>query len=263
MKKFNLTKILLLLAITSASIIILFEVTHPFLNTSKVGLVSTGNSYSVRLATNISNDGMVAVLNKYAKLDDVIEVRAGEIDKLNSVQNGSPLLIYGKNDDQTKAFSLAKEYGIKMIGYNLEDAQMTSDELVEKEKAAYTIAKENGLFFIFAPLAIHAEKYGADLAKNADAIAIQLRNYQLMENFTDKVKDIATNIRSSNPDIEIWVQLDVNARVQGNQNTRQSLSRQEIIEEINQIQDYVDLISIYYPRNDASVAQEVFAELRK
>src|SRR4030066_703214 len=149
-----------------------------------------------------------------------------------------------------------------MIGYNLEDAQMTSDELVEKEKAAYTIAKENGLFFIFAPLAIHAEKYGADLAKNADAIAIQLRNYQLMENFTDKVKDIATNIRSSNPDIEVWVQLDVNARVQGKQDIRQSLSSQEIIDQINQIKNYVALISINYLRNDASVAQEVFAELR-
>lgn len=150
-----------------------------------------------------------------------------------------------------------------MIGYNLEDAHMTLDELVEKEKAAYALAKENDLFFVFAPLAIHVEKYGADLAKNADAIAIQLRNYQLGENFSDKVKDISSNIRSSNPDIEIWVQLDVNVRVAGKQNIRQGLSGQEIIDQINQIKDYVDLISIYYPRNDASVVREVFVELRK
>lgn len=262
MEKINLNKAWLLLAIALV-IILLLGVTYLFFNAGKVGLVPTGNSDNVRLATSVSNDDMVAVLDKYAKPDDVIEVRSGDIGKLDPIQNGSPLLIYGKNDNQSEMYSLAKEKGLKMIGYNLEGVQMTLDELVQKEKAAYMLAKENDLFFVFAPLAVHAEKYGADLAKNADAIAVQLRNYQLEENFADKVKDISSNIRSSNPDIEVWVQLDVNPRVQRKQNMRQSLSSQEIIDQINQIRDYVDLISIYYPRDDASVAQKVFIELRK
>lgn len=273
MKNFNQNKTWLFLAITTTIIVLFVVVIYPSLNTDTVDLVSTENSQdesdddnnndNVRLATNVSNNDMVTVLNKYAKPNDVIEVRAGEIEKLNSIQNGIPLLIYGKNDDQSKVYSLIKPYEIKMIGYNLENAQMTLEELVEKEKAAFMLAKENDLFFIFAPLAIHAEKYGAELAKNADAIAIQLRNYQLMENFADKVKEMSLNIRSSNPDIEVWVQLDVNARIGRDPNMRQSLSSQEILDQINQIKEYVDLISIFYPPNDSSVVQEVFTELRK
>jgi hypothetical protein len=202
-------------------------------------------------------------LNKYAKANDVIEVRAGELDKLSSIKTGTPLLIYGKNDNQVESFSLAKKYGIMIIGYNLEDSKITREELIEKEKAAYTLAKENGLFYVFCPLAIHAEKYGADLAKNADAVVIQLRNYQLMEDFADKVKEMAANTRSINPNVEVWVQLDVNPRAPGNSNKHQSLNSEKMLQQIKLIENDVDLIAIYYPPKDALVVSEVFTLLRK
>lgn len=173
------------------------------------------------------------------------------------------MLIYGKNNDQTESFNLAKKYGIQIIGYNLEDSAITREDLVKKEIEAYTLAKQNGLFYAFAPLAIHAEKYGADLAKNADAVAIQLRNYQLQTDFQKKVREMVANIKNSNPKVEVWVQLDVNPRIPGNQNQRKSLSSEEMLQEIKLIENDVDLIDIYYPPNDASVVNEIFTELRR
>src|SRR4030065_2386746 len=148
---------------------------------------------SIRIATNLQNENIVDTLNKYANADDIIEVRAREVNKLNSIKIGKPLLIYGKNDDQQESFKTAILNNIKIIGYNLEDARISKDELVNKEKEAYEVAKENGLFYVFAPLAIHAEKYGAELGQNADAVVIQLRNYQLMDNFSEKVKEMSEN----------------------------------------------------------------------
>jgi len=220
-------------------------------------------SDSIRLSTNIQDNTLIDILNKYAKSDDIIEIRAREIEKLDLIKKGAPMLIYGKNDNQTESFNLAKKYGVEIIGYNLEDSKITKDELIEKEKENYTLAKNEGFFYAFAPLAIHAEKYGADLAKNADAVVIQLRNYQLMDNFADKVKDMTDNIKNSNPDVEVWVQLDVNPRIPGNNKERQSLNIQELLNQIELIQNYVDLISLYYPPNDSTVIIEVFRQLRQ
>lgn len=262
MKKsaFNLALLMLALII----LVVLFFIIKTGQNDKKpVDVSSAKSSKSVRLATNLQDKSLIEILNQYAKPDDVIEIRAREIDKLSLITTGTPLLIYGKNDNQIESFNLAKKYGVKIIGHNLEDSKISREELVEKEKEAYELAKKNGLTYVFAPLAIHAEKYGADLAKNADAVVIQLRNYQLQENFAEKVKQMAANIKDSNPSTEVWVQLDVNPRVPGNPNKRQSLQSEEMLQQVKLIENEVDLISIYYSPNDSSVARETFIKLRQ
>jgi hypothetical protein len=217
----------------------------------------------VRLATNIQNADIIPILNKYARPTDIIEVRKIHLPNLASMQAGTILYMYGKNDDQTEAFQLAKEHNIKIIAFNLEDAAMTKEELVAKETQAYELAKAENLTYGFAPLAIHCLRYGSDLAQHADIIAIQLRNWQLMSNFSDEVRAITSKMRAANPNIEIWGQLDVNPRIPGTSDQRQSIDSDEIIREINLIKDDIDVMDIYYPPKDATVAGEVFIKLRQ
>lgn len=242
---------------------IIFLSASLLLKTRKNSDAPNSKSNIYKLSTNIQNDDIIEVLNRYIAKNDIFEIRARHLDKLNLIKSGTPAFIYGKNDNQTDSFELAKKYGIKIIIYNLEDLKISYEELIEKEKLANELSKTHNLFYVFAPLAIHAEKYGADLAKNADAIAIQLRNYQLMDNFAQRVSEMSEEIRHSNPKVEVWVQLDVNPYISVGSSKRRSLSSGEILNEIKSIENYVDLISIYYPPDNISVVSEIFAELRK
>ena len=137
---------------------------------------STTTSGSFRLATSLGNSQIVGVISKYFQPDDIIDVRSTDLGSLTTTLPGKPMLIYGKNDSESEALQQASQYHLTMIGYNLEQASLSQEELVEKESAAYAKAKAAGLFFIFAPLAIHVEKYGAVLSPHADAFVLQARN---------------------------------------------------------------------------------------
>lgn len=240
-----------------------------FVNNKKEPLVEqiedipTENLSNIPLATNLQNIDIIDTINTYSTSSDVVEIRQGSLEKLDEIKKAQPLLIYNEKENTEEIIVLAKSYGVGMIGFNLEDAKMSCEQLAQKEKEAYTLAKENGLFFVFAPIALHVEKCGFELAKNADAIAIQLRNYQLRDNFEELVTEIIDNIKQSNPNIKIWIQLDVNPRDPNNPEVRKGISSEEVLREIEVLEEYVDLVSIFYPTNDISVVKEVYTDLRK
>jgi len=93
--------------------------------------------------------------------------------------------------------------------------------------------------------------------KDQKVIRIELRDKGKV------ISEMSEEIRHSNPKVEVWVQLDVNPYISVGSSKRRSLSSDEILNEIKSIENYVDLISIYYPPDNISVVSEIFAELRK
>ncbi len=87
-----------------------------------------------RLGIPAQNKDVIEFFNRYADSDDIIQFRRKNIDLLDSVKTGNPILIFGRGDNPTEIIELAKQKGIKTIGYNLEDVKLTKEELIEQEK---------------------------------------------------------------------------------------------------------------------------------
>ena len=84
-----------------------------------------------------------------------------------------------------------------------------------------------------------------------------------MPDFATKVKGIVAALKQSNPSVEVWIQLDVNPRIPDTQGQKKSITADEMIREINLISDQVEVIDIFYPRNDLSVVEAVITRLRQ
>lgn len=206
---------------------------------------------------------MLETYKKYAREYDIVELRSVDVDKLSEFGKAQSILIFGKDENKEAVFKVVKKYNIPILGYNLEDPALTLQQLIEKETVMYKQAKENGLRLAFAPLARQVEQYPAELAINTDIIIIQLRNYQLMSDFKTKVEKIVSQIRKSNPEAEVWGQFDVNPRIPGTNGEKQPITSSELIKEMDQLADSLDVMAIFYPPYDASVAVNVVETLRK
>ena len=84
-----------------------------------------------------------------------------------------------------------------------------------------------------------------------------------MENFPEKVEELVSGIKKSNPEVKVWVQLDINPRVPESKKDHQSLSSEEIVKQISEINEFVDLVALYYPPGQSQVVQQVITKLRK
>lgn len=256
--------ILLISGIVSVVLTIFYVKENIFLEREKeritkpASAVTTG---SARLAIPAQDKDIIEIFNRYANSDDVIQVRPKGIGNLSLVQTGIPILIFDKHDDLTKIIELAKENGIEVIGYNLEDVKLSKEQLLKQEKEVYKLAKENGLKYIFAPLARHVVDWGADLAKNADGIAIQLRNFQLQKDFEERVEKLIAEMRASNPEIEIRAQLDTVPNVPEDPRQRRQLSVKELLKQVRVVENKVDVLS-FFSRDEVLIIEEVFKELR-
>jgi hypothetical protein len=220
----------------------------------------------IKLSTNPLNPAIIEIFNKYADSEDIIGVRPEKIDILNSFKTGKPMLVFGKRDDPEEMIDLAKQKGIKTIGYNYENSRITKEELLEQQIKVYQLTKENGLKYVFGPLAIHVVRYGAELAENTDAIMIQLRNFQLQDDFEKEVESLITEMKRVNPEIEIWVQIDVTPNLPKDsekaQPTQVKQTTEELLRQIEAIEDQVDVVSIWYDRDELEVTEEIFKEMR-
>lgn len=205
----------------------------------------------------------IEFFNRYARDSDYAGAGFSRIDLLDAVEIGEKLLVFGelRVEDPREMVSLAQERGIGIMVYCLEMA-LPKEELVDREKAVYELAKGNGLLFAFSPTVVDLEKYYADFAQYTDVVILQSQRYQLQEDYEEVVEGLIGRIKSVNPDVKVWVRISVRPP---DPKTRQrvDLSADQVIDHIRLIEDKADAASILYLPRDPSVMKEVFRRLRE
>jgi hypothetical protein len=149
----------------------------------------------------------------------------------------------------------AKSSGVTILGYDLEEA-IPKEELISREEEMQTAAGKNELLYVFGPTLLKLENFYDDFARHADAILLQSQHYQTNQEYEDQVEGLIEKIKSSNPDVQVWVQVSVNPRANRN------ITADEVIDEIQLIADRADLIWIYYVPKSAPTMEEIFKKLR-
>lgn len=219
----------------------------------------------IPLDISLYNSDIVEWFNNYARDTDLISARPDCIDLLDDVKVGKKILVFTHQSDPQEMISLAKEKGIKIIGYNLE-GPFSKEELISKEKEVYELAKENGLLFVFGPTVVNLEKYYEDFVQYADVIVLQSQRYQTEDNYEEVVEELIEKIKSANPNVKVRVVVSVSPpSLKNGQVERVYFSADQVIDNIHLIQDKADSIFIFsFPTLDPSnVMEEVFKKLRE
>jgi len=212
------------------------------------------NKDNIIISLPLFDKSFIKRFNSFLTENDRVEVRSKNIEFLNEINNGVPVLLFGKKDDPEEIIKLAKKLGIKKVGYNLEKLSLSKQQLLDKQKEVYLLAQKNNLEYSFGPMAIHILKYNKepDLAVNSDGVMIQLRNFQLQQDFPKQVKQIVENLKKANPDMEIQVQIDISPN---DPSTRKAvlLSKDVLIKQIEMLKNEVeiDLVSFWVTPNDS------------
>ena len=218
-----------------------------------------GEVLDIPLGMGVYNAENVEVFNRYAREQDVVAARPPDLYLLEKVERGRKNLVFAPRDepltDVQSVISEAKSLGVTILGYDLEEAAPKED-LISKEEEMQANADENEMLYVFGPTLLKLERFYDDFARHADIILLQSQHYQTTDAYEDKVEGLIEKIRTSNPDVQIWVQVSVNPRAD------RRISPDEVVREIALIADQADLIWIYYVPKSAPAMEEVLKRLR-
>lgn len=214
----------------------------------------------IPLGIGIWDSENVAFFNRYAREQDVIGARPPYLDLLDDVEVGQRMFFVGGRDepftDIGSMISEARAIGVTMLGYNLETA-LPREELTAKEMQLQQIASDNDLVYAFGPTLAKLERYYEDFGRYADVLILQSQRYQTMAEYEEVVEELIERIRSTNPEVKVWVQVSVNPP------QKREITPDEVIQHVELIADKADLIWIYFAPQRAPVMEEVFRRLRQ
>jgi hypothetical protein len=227
---------------------------------TEMGSLTKAETLDVPLGIGIYNLENVALFNRYAREQDVIAARPEFLELLEHVEIGQKMLVVGPHDtESTDIASLiteAKAKGVTLLGYNLETA-LSKDELIGKEKEMQAAAAVNRLSYAFAPTLRKLLKHYDDFARHADIIVLQSQRFQTTEDYEESVEELAARIKSTNPAVDVWVQVSVNPP------EKRDVTPDEVLMDVQLVADKADLVWIYFGPQTSPVMGEVFRLLRQ
>lgn len=229
------------------------------LPTSTAPVASATGALEIPLGIGIYEAEQVAFFNRYAREEDVISARPPFMHLLEDVEVGRKMLNFNPRDepltDVDTIMAEARAMGVTILGYNLETA-LAEDQLVGKEREMQARAEENDLLYAFGPLIVKLMKNYDRFAPYADVLVLQSQRFQMTVEYESTVEDLIAEIKSINPDVEVWVLVSVNPPEQ------RHVTADEVIGDIRLVADKADLIWIYFGPRTAPVMEEVFKGLR-
>jgi hypothetical protein len=146
---------------------------------------------------------------------------------------------------------------INTFGYDFEhwpytpDSEQADPTIASQE--AQNFARMHGLTYNLGPDLQYASTAGPQMAVYADGFTLQLQKLQHDPKlFSDTLKALSSRIRSSNPDIKIWVQ--IGAQVSG---VNRSVT--EMLIAADSASNYADGIDIFYGTAVDTLKQFIYA----
>ena len=214
------------------------------------------------IGTNLGAEGadVINFLNEHWLENDVSTVRHYNLAKLDSMRIGRKELLFGDPMFDV-ADSLVREalnHDVTRIAFNLE-ADYDVDEFVRREKAIGVLVRGYGLEYSFGPDLGHLILFYSDFAPHADVIVIQSQRWQTHSDYKDKVKNLVDQIKGVNPDVKVWIQVSTAPP------DNREITASEVLDDIEQIYDFVDGVFIFHPPAIESrweVAKAVIETLR-
>jgi len=208
--------------------------------------------FDLPIGIGIMDESHLEFLNERMQDGDILAVRPHLMNLLDNVKVGIRTLVFSA-DYYSEVESLiedAVDRKVGIIGYNLEGAY-TLEEMIEQEKTVYNLTKQYDILFMFGPTLTKLIKYYKEFVKYTDIILIQAQHLQTMEDLRGKLEEIIHNISTINPDVDIWVQLSVNPP------DGRDLTAEEFLEDMNEIEDLIDGIWIFYVNSKWPIVKDV------
>lgn len=193
--------------------------------------------------------------NKMARPDDIAGVPLPNARLLSEIVSGKRMVMSPSVDlakEQAASFVSTAEY----FGYNIEHWPDTPEAEkqapVAASQAAAEFARQHDLGYILGPDLSFTEEFGPQLAQQVDIYVIQ--GQQLQENiprFQKVVTDFAEAVRSTNPDVKVWVQVSASFG-----------TPEQTVSALETVTDHIDGIWLHYNAFSFEALQSLVVLLR-
>jgi hypothetical protein len=229
--------------------------------------------YTVPLAYVILSASDVEFVKPLVRPTDIIAAKPDRVELLGSLTGVQKLLLVspgyerlsdGKwcamsDEKMTSLIKKAKENGVTLFGYNLENSFHGKD-IIKRERHVNELVHAAGMVHVFGPMVGRLmEQGGEEMVKAADVIVVQAQAFQRSTGFnTQKVLEIVKGLRESNPNAKVHIQISFINRDNGTYKTPG-----EVIEDLKMIAGSADTVWLFSGPRTSSLFREVFTKLRK